>query len=135
MGVNVVTVSGRVSRPPRRVRGGEVGEHLYVFPIAVRQGNSLVFPVVVSPGPLPEFAAYHEGKKLHEQPLVTVVGRVCTRDLTQPLHEDLAAQARRAGASQELVSAIRETLAVLDLKSRRVVTEIVADVIHEGGVW
>lgn len=134
MSINVITVSGRVSRPVRRVRGD--GGHLYVFPLAVRDGaDRLVFPVVVLAGPPPSFVAYHADKKLHEQPLVTVVGRVCTRDVTRPLADELAAQARRAGASQELVAAIRDTLAELPLTSRRVVTEIVAQAIYEGGVW
>ena len=134
MSINVVTLSGRVSRSPKRVRSSEGDGHAYVFPLAVREGKEIVFPVVVA-GDLPPFVAYWDECKLHEQPLVTVVGRVRTRNLTQPLTDDVASQARRAGAAQEAIAAVREHLTNLGLESRRVVTEIVAESIHEGGAW
>jgi hypothetical protein len=134
MSINNVTLSGRVSRSPRRVRAPEYGGYAYVFPLAVREGREIVFPIVVV-GDLPPFVTHRDDRKLHEQPLVTVEGRVRTRNLTLPLPDDVASQARRAGAAQEIVSAVREHLADLGLESRRVVTEIVAESIHEGGCW
>jgi hypothetical protein len=134
MSINVVTLSGRVSRPPKRVRAPADGGHVHVFPLAVRQGNEIVFPIVVT-GEVPSFALYRRGHKLHEQPLVTVVGRVRTRNLTQRLTDEVAAQAKRAGVEQEALAAVREQLAGLGIESRRVVTEIVAESIHEGGSW
>jgi hypothetical protein len=100
----------------------------------VRQGNEIVFPIVVT-GEVPPFALYRRGLKLHEQPLVTVVGRVRTRNLTQQLTDEVAAQAKRAGVEQEALAPVREQLAGLRIESRRVVTEIVAESIHEGGSW
>jgi phage terminase large subunit-like protein len=134
MSINVVTLSGRVSRSPKRVRAPEGGGHAYVFPLAVREEGEIVFPIVVA-GELPSFVAHRDDCKLHEQPLVTVVGRVRTRNLTQPLPDDVASQAKRAGAAREVVAAVREHLADLGLESRRVVTEIVAESIFEGGCW
>ena len=134
MSINVVTLSGRVSRSPKRVRTSERGSHTYIFPLAVREEDEIVFPIVVA-GELPPFVAHRDDLKLHQQPLVTVVGRVRTRNLTQPLRDDVASQARRAGAAREVVAAIREHLTDLGLESRRVVTEIVADSIFEGGCW
>lgn len=132
MSINVVTVSGRVSRPLKRIRGED--GYLYIFPLAVRERERLVFPIVVLSDP-PPFVTYHEGKKLHEQPLVTVTGRICTRNVTRPLAGELAALVQRAGATQDLIAAIRDTLAELDLPVRRVVTEIIAQSVYEGGVW
>jgi hypothetical protein len=134
MSINVVTLSGRVSRSPKRVRAPESGGHVYVFPLAVREGTEIVFPIVVA-GELPPFVAHRDDLKLHEQPLVTVVGHVRTRNLTQPLRDDVASQAKRAGAAREVVAAVQEHLAGLGLQSRRVVTEIVAESILEGGCW
>jgi hypothetical protein len=134
MSINVVTLSGRVSRSPKRVRAPESGGHAYVFPLAVREEGEIVFPIVVA-GDLPPFVAHRDDLKLHQQPLVTVVGRVRTRNLTQPLRDDVASQARRAGAAREVVAAVREHLTDLGLQSRRVVTEIVAESIFEGGCW
>ena len=136
-GINLVSLSGRVSRTPRRVRDPDGGEgHVYVFPLAVRGEEGLVFPYIVVSGSLPQFVTYDDGRKLHEQPLVTVVGRTRTRNLTRPLAEDLAAQARRAGAPEEVVAAIRQQLRDLgDLRTRRVVTEILAESVLEGGAW
>ena len=134
MSINVVTLSGRVSRSPKRVRAPGNGGHAYVFPLAVREDGEIVFPIVVA-GKLPPFVAHQEDRKLHQQPLVTVVGRVRTRNLTKPLRDDVASQARRAGADREVVAAVREHLAGLGLESRRVVTEIVAESISEGGQW
>ena len=136
-GVNVVSLSGRVSQPPRRVRdpNGSDGQ-VHVFPLAVRGRDGLVFPHVVAAGPLPGFLTYDGGRKLHEQVLVTVVGRARTRNLTRPLDEALTSLARRAGAPEEIVAAIRAQLRGLtDLRDRRVVTEILADHILEGGAW
>lgn len=133
-GINAVTLSGRVSRSPRRIRGSN-GGYQYVFPLAVRDGDDrLVFPMVTTTE-LPEFVTYHPGKKLHEQPLVTVSGKLQTRNVTRPLANELAALARRAGATHELIAAIRDVLAHLNLPARRVVTEVVAQTILEGGVW
>ncbi len=133
MSINVVTLSGRVSRPPKRVQSGD--GYAYVFPLAVREeGDCLVFPMVVA-DTIPEFVTYHTGRKLHEQPLVTVIGRTHTRNLTRPLADDLAAQARRAGAPEEIITALEEMLDKLGLEARHVVTEIVVDSIHEGGAW
>ena len=139
MSINVVTLSGRVSRSPKRVslsRAGTSGGggHAYIFPLAVREEDEIVFPIVVA-GELPPFVAHRDDLKLHQQPLVTVVGRVRTRNLTQPLRDDVASQAKRAGAAREVVAAVRERLADLGLESRRVVTEIVAESIFEGGCW
>lgn len=132
--INAVTLSGRVSRPPRRVRRID-GEHLYVFPLAVRDGDDrLVFPMVTA-AELPPFVTYHPDRKLHEQPLITVSGQIRTRNVTRPLASELAALARRAGATNDLVAAIQDVLAHLNLPARRVVTEIVAQVILEGGAW
>jgi hypothetical protein len=59
-----------------------------------------VFPVLVT-DVLPKFVTYYnDGRKLHEQPLVTVVGRIRTRNLTHPLGKEVAAQARRGGFSR-----------------------------------
>ena len=132
--INVVTLSGRVSRRPKRVRAPGDDGYVFVFPLAVRDGGEIVFPMVVAET-LPKFVTYHAGRKLHQQPSVTVAGRARTRNLTRPLAEDLAAQARRAGATEETVAAIREHLGGSELQARRVVTEILAERILEGGAW
>jgi len=128
MSINIVTISGKISRPPKKVQGN------YIFPLAVRDGNSIVFPVVILEN-LPPFVSYQTGKKLHEQPLVTVVGRVRTRNVTRPLATELAILAQRAGATQDLINAVEDLLNVLNLESKRVVTEILVEKIMEGGTW
>ena len=67
MSINVVTLSGRVSRSPKRVRTPDGGGHAYVFPLAVREEGEIVFPIVVA-GELPSFVAHWDECKLHEQP-------------------------------------------------------------------
>jgi hypothetical protein len=140
-GVNYATLSGRVSRPPRRVRIGGDGEDApwgYAFPLAVRQRRGIVFPMVVVQGELPPFVTYHQGKKLHQQPLVTVVAaRLRTRNLTHGLAEDLVGQARRAGAGDEVAERLFDVLGDSGLVARHVVTDLLVrpDQILEGGSW
>jgi hypothetical protein len=134
MSINNVTLSGRVCRLPKRVRAPENGGHVFVFPLAVRERDRLVFPVVVT-GQLPPFVVHKDGLELDVQPLVTVVGRVRTRNLTRPLRDDVLSQVKQAQGAREAIAALWRQIEDRRLLSRRVVTEIVADFIFEGGCW
>lgn len=138
--VNQVTLSGRVSRPPQRVRvAGEDSPWGYAFPLAVRGDDGLIFPTVLVEGPtLPDCVTYRDGQKLHEQPLITIVGaRLRTRNLTLDLASDLARQARRAGADDELIEHLAALLDGCGLLGRHVVTDLLArpEQILPGGHW
>jgi len=139
-GLNRATLSGRVSRRPRRVRiGGEGTAWGYAFPLAVREDNrNIVFPMVVVRGELPDFVTYHEGRKLHEQPLITIVAaQIRTRNLTLDLAEDLIRQARRAGAEEETIERLSALMDGSGLVARHVVTDLLVqpDQILQGGRW
>ncbi len=136
MSSNYVILSGRVSRPPQRVRiGGEGSPWGYAITLAVRSTNGLVFPTVVVQGNLPPFVTYDPNAPLHQQPLITVVGQVRTRNLTLDLATEVVRLARRAGADQATVERLAAALNGSGLVSRRVVTDVLADQILEGGSW
>lgn len=140
---NVVMVSGRVSRPPRSVRDPKRKRgHVQVFPLAVREGDDeIVFPIVVA-RTLPDFVTFKPKAPLHEQPLITVVGRLRTRNVTKDLAKEVTALARRAGVADDVIAALEQSIAAQGngedegtLEARRVVTEIVATSISLGGAW
>jgi hypothetical protein len=86
-------------------------------------------------GQLPPFVVHKDGLELDVQPLVTVVGRVRTRNLTRPLRDDVLSQVKQAQGAREAIAALWRQIEDRRLLSRRVVTEIVADFIFEGGCW
>jgi len=136
MSSNYAILSGRVSRPPQRVRvGGEGSNWGYAVILAVRSANGLVFPTVVVQGNLPPFVSYEPGAPFHRQPLITAVGKLRTRNLTLDLATEVARLAQRAGADQETVERLTAVLDGSGLVSRRVVTDLLADQILEGGTW
>jgi hypothetical protein len=139
-GTNQTTLSGRVSRAPQRVRvGGDGTTWGYAFPLAVRSEQGIIFPMVVVEGEeLPEFVTYHADRKLHQQPLITIVAaQLRTRNLSSDLADDLVHQARRAGADDELAEQLAAVLGGCGLTSKHVVTDLVVrpGQILEGGTW
>lgn len=137
---NLVTISGRVSRQPRRIPQGEGGaDAVYVFPLAVRVGpnrDELVFPEIVIRNVLPPFVKFRNQRKLHEQALITVIGEVHTHNLNLPLVDELVSLARRGEAPIEVIAALQDMADALDgCTTQRVVTEIVAVAVAEGGDW
>lgn len=136
MSSNHAILSGRVSRPPQRVRvGGQGSPWGYAVTLAVRTGNGLIFPTVVVEGDLPPFVTYDPQAPLHQQPLLTVIGYVRTRNLTLDLAQEVTRLARRAGADQETVERLAAILDGSGLVARRVVTDLLAQQILEGGTW
>jgi hypothetical protein len=133
---NHVIVTGRVSRPPQRVRiGGEGSPWGYALTLAVRTENGLIFPTAVVEGSLPPFVTYDPQAKLHDQILITVIGRIRTRNLTLDLATEVTRLAQRAGAGQEMVDCLTAALKGSELVARRVVTDLLAEQVLEGGNW
>jgi hypothetical protein len=87
---------------------------------------------------LPEFVTFRPKALLHEQPLITVVGRLRTRNVTRDLAKEVTALARRAGVTDDVIAALEQSMAGQgdgEAEARRVVTEIVATSISLGGTW
>ena len=132
MSLNYVVISGKVSRPPRRVTDGE--KSVFVFPLAVRSPQ-MSFPILAVDGPLPHYVTYYNDRGLAEQPVVSVVATVATRNIIIG-PEDVARMLRKANVDRDVITRVLEILPA-DLKIRRVVTELRSrpENIFPGGVW
>lgn len=134
MSLNHVVLSGKISKPPRRIQQ-EDGRVVYVFPLATRTPR-MSFPIVTIEGTLPHFVTYYGDRSLMDQPTVSLVGaRIVTRNLILTT-EDLARMLRKGGVDSNLINQLLEILPG-DLQVRRVVTEIWArsEDILPGGEW
>lgn len=132
MSLNHVVLSGKISKPPRRIQQ-EDGRVIYVFPLAVRTPR-ISFPIVVVENTLPHFVAYYGERPLTDQPTISLVGAsIITRNVTFEA-EDVARMLRKAGADGEMVERL---LKADGLRIKRVVTEVWVrpEGILPGGEW
>lgn len=134
MSLNHVILSGRVSKPPKRVQQ-EDGRIVYVFPLAIRSPR-MAFPIIAVEGTLPHFVTYYGERPLTDQPIISLVGaRIVTRNLTFTV-EEVTRMIRKAGVDDDVVEQISRILPD-SLRINRVVTEILAtpENVLPGGVW
>lgn len=134
MSLNHVVISGKVSKPPRRIQQ-EDGRVVYVFPLATRTPR-MSFPVVTVEDTLPHFVTCYGDRSLTDQPTISLVGaRIVTRNVVFT-PEDVARMLRKGGADSDIISQLLEMLPG-DLRVRRVVTELWArpEDVLPGGEW